>query len=224
MFKSFLSRLALAVFAASISSQAFAFAVFVVPFTTPVTVGQTLLLGTVVPATLAQGVPLTWKKTSVPVTTAFAPNPGAPLTNGTTTWNQNAVSATNEWSAVGANVAFSPIAGAGNPCLIDGNIVAAFHPSLCLGILPPIALGITLLVGIVDSPSSRRLSAAGQSTRAPFYRIRLARSVCPRPRRRCWSRRALGRLEYGAIAPPSRPDPCWRGLRPGTGRRRLGNS
>ena len=52
MFKSFLWRLALVVFAASISSQDFAFAVLVVPSTTSVTVGETLLFRTVVPATL----------------------------------------------------------------------------------------------------------------------------------------------------------------------------
>ena len=149
MLRMVIVRVALIAFAAVFPVRAFAFAVFAVPAGTPVTPGQVLdltMVSPVVPAAFGQGVPLAWKKTRVPVTSAFTPDPGAPLTNGTTTWNQNAISTMNEWNAVGANIAFTPSTGTGNPCATNGSVVAAFHPSLCLGVLPALALGISRLV------------------------------------------------------------------------------
>lgn len=163
MFGRFLYGTASMLCAALTSGKAFAFAIFAVPFATPVTPGQVIDLtvsNTAVPAAFGDGRPLTWKTTSVGVTLAFAPNPPGPLSNGTTTWNQNGFSTIAEWNAVGANFAFAGSSGAGNPCVTDGTVVAAFHPSVCLGVLPSLALGISRIVAIVDSPSSIRIADA----------------------------------------------------------------
>ncbi len=153
----------LAIFAIFLSAEAKAFAVFAVPSGTIVTNGQIIDLtvsNVAVPLAFGQGVPLTWKQTSVNVTSAFAPDPAGPLANGTTTWNQNAISSMSDWNAVGANFSFNGTTGTGNPCVTDGNVVAAFDASVCLGILPALALGITRLVAIVDSPISIRITDA----------------------------------------------------------------
>ncbi len=155
-------RALLAVFSFVLSSEANAFAVFAVPVGTPVTTGQVIDLtvsNTAIPSAFGQGVALTWKQTSVNVAAAFTPNPAGPLTNGTTTWNQNAFAAMNDWNAVGANIRFNGIASGGNPCVTDGNVVAAFDATLCLGV-PLFALGITRLVAVVDSPASIRITDA----------------------------------------------------------------
>ena len=142
------------------SAPANAFAVFTVPFGTPVVTGQVIGVGVIVPSAIGQGVPVTWKQTGVNITVAFAPDPPAPLLNGTTTWNENAIAAMADWNSVGANISFIGAVGGGDPCVTDGNVVAAFDPSVCLGILPAFALGLTRLVAIVDSPSSIRISDA----------------------------------------------------------------
>jgi len=116
MFDRVLYGTALTLCAGLLSGQAFAFAIFAVPFSTPVTPGQIIDLtvsNTAVPAAFGNGTPLTWKQSTVGVTLAFAPNPGGPLTNGTTTWNQNGFSTIAEWNAVGANFVFAGSSGAG---------------------------------------------------------------------------------------------------------------
>jgi len=141
------------------SAPASAFAIFAVPFGTPFTPGANIGFGfgIAIPSQFGQGTPLTWKKTSVRVSLAFTPDPPAALSNGTTTWNQNAQSAISEWNAVGANFSFSGSTGGGNPCITNGTVVAAFHPTICLGILPSLGLGISRLVGVMDAPNSMRI-------------------------------------------------------------------
>ena len=163
MYREFLTRTLFILCGVLTSASAHAFAVFAVPSGTPVTPGQTIDLtvsATAVPAVFGNGVPLTWKQATVNVTVAFAPDPGGPLTNGTTTWNQNALSALAEWNAVGANFAYAGAVGAGNPCITDGVVVAGFNPSVCLGILPSLALGISRIVAVVDTATSIRITDA----------------------------------------------------------------
>ena len=160
MYHVILSRALLILCGVLASAKAGAFAIFAVPPGTVVTPGQVLDLtvsGVVVPAQLGQGVPLSWKQTSIGVTVGFSPDPIAPLTNGTTTWNENVFSVLSEWNAVGANISYAGVAGTGDPCVTDGAVAAAFHPSVCLGILPSLALGISRIVAVVDSPSSIRI-------------------------------------------------------------------
>jgi len=155
-----LSRALLVLGGVFASTKASAFAIFVVPFGTTVTPGDTFdltMANPVVPAAFGAGVPLTWKQSSVGVTLAFAPNPSGPLTNGTTTWNQNAASAIIDWNVVGAQFAFAGAAGSGDPCITDGVVVAAFEDSVCLGLLPSIALGISRIVALADSAISIRI-------------------------------------------------------------------
>ncbi len=164
MYRLILSRTLLVLCGVFASASANAFAIFVVPFGAPVFPGNFVVadnLGVVaaqviVPAALGQGVPVTWKRTSKSVTLAFAPNPSSPLSNGTTTWNANALSAINEWASVGANFRFVGTAGGGNPCITDGVLVVAFDPGVCLGLPAPL-LGLTRLVAFVDSPTSVRI-------------------------------------------------------------------
>lgn len=160
MYRLILCRALLILCGVLASAQAGAFAIFAVPSGTTVTPGQVLDLtvsGVAVPSQLGQGVPLTWKQTSVGVIVGFSPDPTAPLANGTTTWNENAFSVLAEWNAVGANISYAGVAGSGDPCITDGVVVAAFHPSVCLGILPSLALGISRVVAVVDSADSIRI-------------------------------------------------------------------
>jgi hypothetical protein len=139
------------------SASANAFAVFVVPFGSVPPPGTIIDFDTtaiVLPAEFGQGVPIIWNRTSKAVTLAFTPNPPGPLTNGTTTWNANAQSTINEWEAVGANFRFNGNSGTGNACFTDGNVVAAFDPTVCIGLVPPFILGLSRIVAVVVSATS----------------------------------------------------------------------
>lgn len=87
MYRLILARALLILCGVLASAQASAFAIFAVPFGTPFMPGIDVgpASGIAIPAQFGQGTPLTWNKSSVKVTLAFKPDPGAALSNGTTT-------------------------------------------------------------------------------------------------------------------------------------------
>lgn len=113
--------------------------------------------GDLVPGAFSGGNALKWDDEDVDITLAFTPDPPAPLTNGTTTWNENALDAMLDWNDVDANIALHGIVGAGSPCVTDGNVVAAFHPTLCMGTVPVVALGVTRITAVISSPTQLRM-------------------------------------------------------------------